>query len=677
MGEKKGALSMQFHGKWIMPQEFSGLKPLNVFHREGEPCNVEHPENLKNLHIHFLARLRLKAKPETAVLRVSADDYYKLKINGQYVCQGPAAGFHFRCNWNEVDISAHLSAGENLFDFEVYYQGLINRVWCSGDLRCGLICDVIADGGVLLSSGEDFEYYISRRWSCGRVFGYDTQFAEEYDATVPEPASLPVSVNLADDHVFTDEPVDVLDIYEAVPVKTERLPNGGIFCDFGQEITGTIDLFCEGDSGEIIDIYCGEETDSPPERVLHQTRCGCDYRDVFTLGDEKTFHGYDYKAFRYASAIPRGGAKITKLTATVRHARFSERLKLTTDNDVLRAVFDICRRSVMLGSQEVIVDCPSREKGQYSGDLLVTGEIRFWLTGDVSLLKRAIQSFMDTSRIDKGLMAVAPCSHMQEIADYSLQFPLLASRFYDFTGDAAFLSECLTVCEGVLEYFGQYAEPSGLLSDVPKWNLVDWPDNLRDGYEFARVHNVINAWYLIAVGETEKIRDILGIPQTKRFGTLKDAFNAAFYRPDIGLYVDHPDTCHSALHSNVLPLFAGLVPDENVPKIADFIEKKGLVCGVYFSYFLLRALCRAGRYDAAFGLITSTSENSWYNMVREGGTTCFEAWGKDKKWNTSLCHPWASAPIPILAEICGLRAEHGEIKRLENLAPSGTELTIT
>ena len=68
------------------------------------------------------------------------------------------------------------------------------------------------------------------------------------------------------------------------------------------------------------------------------------------------------------------------------------------------------------------------------------------------------------------------------------------------------------------------------------------------------------------------------------------------------------------------------------------------------SYFLLRGLCKLGRYEDAYKLITSQAENSWYNMVREGGTTCFEAWGKDQKVNASLCHPWASAPIVVLIE---------------------------
>ena len=75
-----------------------------------------------------------------------------------------------------------------------------------------------------------------------------------------------------------------------------------------------------------------------------------------------------------------------------------------------------------------------------------------------------------------------------------------------------------------------------------------------------------------------------------------------------------------------------------------------MCCGVYMAYFLLKSLCRMGRYKEAYSLIVSESEHSWYNMVREGATTCFEAWGKEQKWNTSLCHPWASAPITVLVE---------------------------
>lgn len=47
------------------------------------------------------------------------------------------------------------------------------------------------------------------------------------------------------------------------------------------------------------------------------------------------------------------------------------------------------------------------------------------------------------------------------------------------------------------------------------------------------------------------------------------------------------------------------------------------------------------------------TDESWiYSVAKEfsGVTTCFESWGKEKKWNTSLCHPWASAPIILICE---------------------------
>ena len=70
--------------------------------------------------------------------------------------------------------------------------------------------------------------------------------------------------------------------------------------------------------------------------------------------------------------------------------------------------------------------------------------------------------------------------------------------------------------------------------------------------------------------------------------------------------------------------------------------------GVSMAYFTLAALVKEGRRDLAEELILD--EGCWLNMLKEGATTTFEAWGKDQKWNTSLFHPWATAPAVILAE---------------------------
>ncbi len=103
-----------FYGKFIVPAEFAFLSPLNVFHHEEEKTEYSHPKGLENLHISFLGRLDIVSLvPERVIIRLTADDYYKLYINGEFVCQGPAQGYPQGYNWNEADITDRLIVGEN------------------------------------------------------------------------------------------------------------------------------------------------------------------------------------------------------------------------------------------------------------------------------------------------------------------------------------------------------------------------------------------------------------------------------------------------------------------------------------------------------------------------------------------------------------------------------------
>jgi len=44
-------------------------------------------------------------------------------------------------------------------------------------------------------------------------------------------------------------------------------------------------------------------------------------------------------------------------------------------------------------------------------------------------------------------------------------------------------------------------------------------------------------------------------------------------------------------------------------------------------------------------------EGAWLRILREGGTTTFEGWGKDTKSNTSLFHLTMSDAAVFLADI--------------------------
>ena len=128
------------------------------------------------------------------------------------------------------------------------------------------------------------------------------------------------------------------------------------------------------------------------------------------------------------------------------------------------------------------------------------------------------------------------------------------------------------------------------------------------------------------------------------------SFNDAFLSVDTNLYIDAIGSDHSSVHSNILPLFFPIAPEDKIESISEYLIKRGMCCGVYMAFFYLKALAKAGKFKAVYDLIVSEGKNSWMNMIFEGGTTLFEAWGKDMKWNTSLCHPWASAPVPVLIE---------------------------
>ena len=78
-----------FKGKWISDAEMAALMPRNVFHRQLESLTLD-TTKYRNAHILFRRKFSLDKAPESAKIYITADDYYKLYVNGKFVSQGPA-----------------------------------------------------------------------------------------------------------------------------------------------------------------------------------------------------------------------------------------------------------------------------------------------------------------------------------------------------------------------------------------------------------------------------------------------------------------------------------------------------------------------------------------------------------------------------------------------------------
>ena len=682
--------------RWITTPMFSLLTPLNLLHK----ANVEsdtassHDDSLYNTHM-LVRKVFLSDKRTETTIYITADDYYKLYINGRLVGQGPAPGYHFSYNVNQYDISDFLMDGENVIAVHVYYQGIVNRVWNSGDNRMGFLAEVVQNKHVIVATDATWKYAIANEFVGKAATGYSTQFIEDIDnrkkihgwknLNFDDSNWINAAVNENTDYTFVTQITPSVQVYNVSPVNIREVEPGNILVDFGKEVTGRLLVEATGESGSEIEIHYGEELENC-DKVRSNMRCNCLYQERWILGDtvndgSNKLETYDYKAFRYVQLIfPNASAlqfpeqcraviKTETIVAEIRHYPFDDSASEFESSDkLLNDIWAICKNAVKIGTQEGYLDCPSREKGQYLGDATVIAQAHAYLTGDYRLFKKCLTDFALSVRICPGIMAVAPGNFMQEIADYSLQWPLQLLKYYHLSGDIQFLREMLPVAEGVINYFKKFEREDGLLENFDdKPVMVDWPPELRDEYDYKLMpeyeegcNTLLNAYYIGAIQTVNEIKTILGQTCSDSFSKLKISFINAFYSKKTGLFTDSEVSTHSALHSNVLAMYFDLAPHDS--NIVSFIKQKRLHCGVYFSYFVLKALAKVQEYDFIYELITCKDERSWHTMVSEGATACFESWGKDQKWNTSLCHPWASSPIIILIEdIAGIEIRDGNV----------------
>lgn len=662
-----------FGAAWLRDPGFANVEVVDHHVRGGTPAaDTISPQNV---HTFFRKELPVDGPVAKAEIRVTGDDYYKLYINGEFVVQGPEPGYPWVHPYYTLDVTKHLREGVNCIAAHVYYQGLVNRVWDSGDNRSGFILslDITYRDGTTRRVTTDASW---KCWQCpafgsDHTFGYKTQFNENIDMRlIPkdwrqvgfDDAAWDAPLAQRQDHVFMEQHTPPLQHWRAEAVEVRRLDDGTWWYDFGHEVTGSPRVRLTGTEGHILEVREGEELEDG--RVRYDMRANCVYQDFPILRDGvNEIEFYDYRGFRYLEVL--NAPSRPEVWVDVRHHPYPEKAaSIVSSHDLLDRIFALCANGVRYGSQGGFLDCPTREKGQYLGDAVIASRSHLVLTGDGSLTKKALHDFRQSQRIQEGMMAVAPGSFHQEIAEFSLQWPLMLSNYFWETGDRAFTESMLEGLAPLFDYYGRFMNEHGLLTGMTeKWVVVDWPANLRDDYDYDyavdKENAVLNAFYYGSLVTVAGLLETLGHdpePYRSRAERVKTAFQSRLLDPATGLFLDAPGSTHSSLHANAIPLCFGLVEKENVPRVLDFIRGKRLNCGVYIAAYLIEGCYRAGAHDLAYDLITSTDEHSWHEMLKHGATACMEAWGPDKKRNSSWCHPWSSSPVYLINDwMVGLR----------------------
>lgn len=115
------------------------------------------------------------------------------------------------------------------------------------------------------------------------------------------------------------------------------------------------------------------------------------------------------------------------------------------------------------------------------------------------------------------------------------------------------------------------------------------------------------------------------------------AFNETFFRPDQGIYEtacwkDNAKRTKYRQTSNLLPLAFGLVPEEQIGRVAANLAEDVIARGYHLdtgcigTRFILPVLCDHHYEDIAYRLLTQTTYPSWGFWLTHQATTAWEAW---------------------------------------------------
>ena len=412
----------------------------------------------------------------------------------------------------------------------------------------------------------------------------------------------------------------------------------------------------------------------------------------------QTAQAFTYWGWRYLQILPPGAGETPKISAVVQHsaAPRNRRATFDSDNETLDAVFELMQRSGISSSEEVFLDTPTREKGQFTGDTVDISYANMIASGDRNASARAIREILYSATHSwkapsGGYCPTAPCSYpsigtpgrvnavypngdnMRDIPDYTLMMPDWVWRYYEQSGDKALLAGSYETLKSVAAYVKTNIATSGNAAGLVynlfggtssyQYGIIDWPAPMRYGYTFNNnaARTIHNAHAVGTLRATAKAARELGKPEDGAVfdawaDDLSTAINTKLTRAD-GLYTDglssaagNPQIENAAQHAQTYPVYYGVAPAANRAALAANIKAQGMKQGPMTWHVLLKALTDLGDYDQVVKLMTDENADGPARTLAQQGTFMWEQWnpGCNNGWpcaptnNESMSHGWGA-----------------------------------
>src|SRR5690606_31281843 len=124
--------------------------------------------------------------------------------------------------------------------------------------------------------------------------------------------------------------------------------------------------------------------------------------------------------------------------------------RFNCSDEALNRVWDLCARTQRVGTQEGLMDCPTREQACYVGDGHPVARWIYQLTGDARHWRYLVREQF-ARQAANGLIRSTPFSGRDDtLIDYTLLAVIHTREYLRATGDADAVRDLLPACRRVL-----------------------------------------------------------------------------------------------------------------------------------------------------------------------------------------------------------------------------------
>ena len=479
--------------------------------------------HLHNGFARFRRVVALAGVPKKAVAYLSADQCYRLRVNGRTVCRGPARGYQISWPYDEVDLAPFLRKGRNVITIRAYNAGHSTFGYRSEGFA-----------GVLFAARIGRQVVLSdATWKCVRESGtrrdtwpYSLQLhghqeaidlrretpdwetasfddsgwgtSEEYRLwnslpyaqlerrDIPLMREFPLrpkligagkgrsirgwetATDLAGHRIrepLAHQPASSRgDSFRISPTRPGEFRS--MLLDFGRVVVGSVrGTVKNAVGGETLDLLHTEALDpgklKPMVDLNDHSRVRLANRLICRAGRQSHtfFHAL---GFRYLVVTARENRKALDISFDLEACGYplDGPGSFHGSDPELNNIWEACAHTQRICSLDAYVDTPWREQAQWWGDARIQAWNTFHLSGDPRLLRRGIRILAGQATPDGLTYGHAPTmAHSCVLPDFALIWILTLWDDYWQTGETTMFERHHDRVSTILEYFRRHTNP--------------------------------------------------------------------------------------------------------------------------------------------------------------------------------------------------------------------------